>query len=115
MKINWIKTLICLGVSVSLGLLCFEVAPEVDHRNWIALAISSLSIFICLMIAVACEFPIGIKNANLKVSAWIFSVLVTMTNVIVSIFEYKVTLYLISIMLLTLINVGITYALTQRK
>lgn len=115
MKINWIKTLICLGVSVSLGFLCFEVAPEIEHRNWIAFAISSLSIFVCLMTAVACEFPIGIKNANLKVSAWIFSVLVIMTNVIVSFFEYKVILYLIAVMLLTLINIGITYTLSQRE
>lgn len=115
MKINWIKALICLGISVSLGLLCFEVAPEVDHRNWIAFAISSLSIFVCLMTAVACEFPIGIKNANLKVSAWLFSILVIIVNIIISFFEYKVTLYLIAVMILTLINVGITYTLSQRE
>ena len=44
MKLNVIKALISLGVSVVLGLLCFEIAKETDYRNWIGLAITTISV-----------------------------------------------------------------------
>lgn len=115
MKLNVIKALISLGVSVVLGLLCFEIAKETDNRNWIGLAITTISIFSCLLTAIGLDFPIGNKVVNLKVSAWVFTILVIIVNFIFCATEYNVIVYIVIIMLFVLLNIGITYSLSQRK
>ena len=115
MKLNVVKTLISLGVSIVLGLLCFEIAKETDYRNWIGLAITTISIFSCLLTAIGLDFPIGNKVVNLKVSAWVCAILVTVINFIFCATEYNVIVYIVIIMLFVLLNTGITYSLSQRK
>lgn len=111
MKINVVKSIIVLGVSVLLGLLCYEIAKVEDSRNWISLVTAAISIFVCLGSAIACDYKSGYRNANMKVTAWLFTVLVVLANFIFSCFMYNIVVYVVAISLLTLMNVAITYAL----
>lgn len=111
MKINVVKCIIALGVSILLGLLCYEIAKSDEFRNWISLATAAISIFICLGSAIACDYKSGSRNANIKVTAWVFTALVVIVNFIFSCFMYNITVYVVVISLLTLMNIAITYAL----
>lgn len=111
MKINAVKTILVFGISVVLGLVCYVIAQESDSRNLISLVVSAISIFLCLGASVACEYNCGHRNANIKVTSWIFSVLVILTNVIISCFQYNVVIYIAVVALLTLMNIAIVYSL----
>ncbi len=111
MKINVVKAIVAFGISILLGLLCYEIAKVEDSRNWISLATAAISILICLGSAIACDYKSGFRNANMKVVAWLFTALVVITNFIFSCFMYNITVYVVIISLLTLTNVAITYAL----
>ena len=111
MKINVVKAIIAFGVSALLGLLCYEIAKVDESRNWISLATAAVSIFICLGSAIACDYKSGNRNANIKVAAWVFTVLVIIANFIFSRFMYNITVYVVVISLLTLMNIAAIYAL----
>lgn len=115
MKVNVVKAIIAFGVSALLGLLCYEIAKVEESRNWISLATAAISIFICLGSAIACDYKSGYRNANMKVAAWVFTVLVVMSNFIFSCFMYNITVYVVIVSLLTLMNVAITYCLYKPK
>jgi hypothetical protein len=115
MKFNIVKTLISFGISVVFGLLCFMIAKDTDYRNWIGLAITTISVFSCLLTAIGLDFSIGNKIVNLRVVAWLFTILIIIANFIFCAIEYNIIMYIAIIMLLVLINLGITYSLYQRK
>lgn len=111
MKLNSIKTIISVGISIALGIFCFEIAHVDNYRNWIVLGVTGISMFICLSSAIACDFQCKHRNANMKVCAWIFSILALIVNLAFCTFEYNINIYIVSISLLVLLNVGILYAL----
>lgn len=111
MKINVVKAIIAIGASALLGLLCYEIAKVDESRNWISLATATVSIFICLGSAIACDYKSGYRNANMKVSAWVFTVLVIIANFTFSCFSYNIIVYVVVITLFSLLNIAITYTL----
>ena len=111
MKLNLVKTIIVLGISAVLGLLCYVIAKDADYRNWISFAVATISAFICLGTAIACEYDCGHRNANIKVCAWIFSIIVIIANFVFSCFMYNIAVYIAIIALLSLMNIGLVYAL----
>ena len=111
MKLNPVKTLLSLGISALLGLLCCGIAQDADYRNWISFATATVSIFCCLVTAIACDYKSGYRNANIKVCAWIFTVLVTVANFVFSCFTYNILVYVALMAILTLINIGLVYTL----
>lgn len=111
MKINIIKTLIVVGLSLLLGLICYEIAKETDNRNIISAVTTFITVFMCLGAAFACDYNRGNRNANIKVTAWIFSVIVLVTNIIFACFSYNIIVYVAVVGLLSLINVAIVYLL----
>ena len=116
MKINFIKALIAFIISLLLGLLCYVIANEADSRNVISLITTSITIFVCMSSAFAIEYNCGHRDVNIKVSAWIFSVLVTITNFIFACFTYNIIVYVAVALLLSFIGVAIVALLyTQKK
>ena len=68
MKFNIIKTIIAFSISLLLGLLCYVIAKDVDHRNIISLSIATLTISACFASAFAIDYNCGNRNINIKVA-----------------------------------------------
>ena len=114
MKLNWIMCVLALLVSALFGLLCFEIAKDVDSRNWISLTVSGITTFICLASAIGLEMS-DKRIVNIKVNAWVFTVLVALVNIIFCCFVYNIIFYIVVVGLLVLLNVGIVYALYPKQ
>lgn len=114
MKINWIKCTLALLVSALLGLLCFEITRSVESSRWIFMVVSWITTFVCLVLATGFEMS-DKKIVNIKVNAWIFTILVISANVIFSCCFVYNSIYLIVVGLLTLLDVWTTYALYHRN
>ncbi len=114
MKINWIKCTLALLVSALFGLLCFEITRDVDSRNWISFAVSGITTLICLVSAIGLDMP-DKRIVNIKVNAWVFTILVAVVNVIFCCFAYNIIIYIVVVGLLVLLNVGIVYALYPKQ
>lgn len=113
MKLNLVKSLLVFGVSALLGLLCYVIAKDVDYRNWISFASATLSIYVCLESAIACEYNCGNRNVNIKVCAWVFSIMVVIANFVFSCFMYNVLVYIAVVSILALMDVASVYALCK--
>lgn len=114
MKINWVKCILALLVSALFGLLCFEITRDADSRRWICMTISWITTFICLASATIFDTP-DKKTVNIKVNAWLFTILVISANIIFSCFVYNSIVYFTVVGLLVLLNVWTTYALYRRQ
>ena len=115
MKINFLKAIIAFCISLLLGLLCFVIAKEADSRNLISLITASLTIFVCMSSAFAIEYNCGHRNVNIKVSAWLFSTLVTIAHFIFACFLYNIIVYIAVTLLLTLMGIAIVALLYKPK
>ena len=115
MKINWFKGIMACVVSLLLGLLCFEIAKETDGRNWVSFAMTALSLCSGLVAAIAIESEAEKNLANMKVNAWLFTILIFVVNLVFSFFEYNIIVYIVVVGLLLLASIGCTYALFNRK
>ena len=115
MKINIIKAIVAFIISLLLGMLCYVIAKETDSRNIISLIVASITIFVCMSSAFAIEYNCGHRNVNIKVSAWIFSVLVTISNFIFACFLYNIIVYIAVTLLLTLMGIAIVALLYKPK
>lgn len=115
MKINIERTIIAACIGALIGLLCFVIAEEKTSYKWIFFAGTAISTFICLGLATACNYNCGYRDVNMKVTAWIFSILVILLNFIFSSFSHNVILYIVTISLITIINIAIINALYKPK
>lgn len=111
MKISFIKTIIVACIGVLFGLFCFVIADKNSYHNWISFAITAVSTFICLGSAMACNYNCGHRDVNIKVVAWIFSIIVIGLNFIFSSFAYNTIVYIAVILLVTVINIATLNAL----
>lgn len=115
MKINWFKGVVACLACLLIGLLCFTIAKETDGRNWISFAMTALSLCSGLVAAIAIESDTDKNLANMKVNAWLFTILMFVVNLVFSFFEYNIIVYIVVIGLLLLANIGCTYALFNHK
>ena len=115
MKINWFKAVLACVASLLLGLLCFAIAKETDGRNWISFVMTALSLCAGLTSAIAIESDTDKILTNMKVTAWLFTILMLVVNLVFSFFTYNIILYIVLIGLLLLACVGCVYAIFNRK
>lgn len=113
MKINTVKTIIVLGISLIIGLLCYSIADAEESRNIVAFATTSLSLFLTLGSAVACDYNYGNRNINIRTTAWIFTVIVLLANVIFSFLKFNVVTYPAIVLLMVLIAIGLVYSMCK--
>lgn len=115
MKINVVKSIISFGLSVLIGLLCYAIAKEEGSRNWISLAITAITCFVCLGAALGCDYNCGTRNINIKVTAWLGTLIIIVANIIFSCFEYNILIYITIVLLITLMVVASVYGLYKPK
>ena len=111
MKVDGIKFVIALALSLLLGFVCEVIAPEVGNRNWISLAIGFISIASMVIPAMGLKYDNAKRGVSIKVFSWIMAIVVIATNIIFSCFEYKVDIYIVIALLLAVIGWGIIYGL----
>lgn len=115
MKVDGIKFVIALALSLLLGFVCEVIAPEVGNRNWISLAIGFISIASMVIPAMGLKYDNAKRGVSIKVFSWIMAIVVIATNIIFSCFEYKVDIYIVIALLLAVIGWGIIYGLFSTK
>ena len=115
MKIDRIKIIIALALSVLLGFVCEIIAPETDSRNWIALAVGSISIAGMIIPAMGLKYNNEKRGVSIKVFSWIMAIAIIAANLIFSCFEYKVDAYAVVLSLLVVIGWGVIYGLFSAK
>ena len=111
MKISFIKTIIVACIGVLFGLLCFVIADKDNYHNWVSFAMTAISTFVCLGSAMACNYNCGHRDVNIKVVAWLFSIIVILLNFIFSSFTNNSIVYIAIILLITVINIAVVNAL----
>ena len=115
MKINGFKFVLALALSLLLGFVCEIIAPEVESRNWISLAIGFVSIASMIIPAMGLKYDNEKRGVSIKVFSWIMAIVVIATNIIFACFEYKVDIYIVIALLLAVIGWGIIYGLFSAK
>lgn len=110
MKISIVKSTIGFVISVLIGLLCFSIAQEMPY-NWVSLVVATITNSICLVAAIGCNYNCGARNVNIKVVAWIGTLVVIVSNLIFSCVEYNILVYITIILLITVILVSSLYGL----
>lgn len=114
MKINFVKIIVVLGISAVLGLICYYIAGAAESRNWISLAVTAVSVLICLATAYACDYDRGNRNVNIRTAASTMSAVVIIANFAFACFAYPPIIYGSVLGLLTLLNIAIVYGLARK-
>ena len=115
MKVDGIKFVIALALSLLLGFVCEVIAPEIGNRKWISLAIGFISIASMVIPAMGLKYDNAKRGVSIKVFSWIMAIVVFAFNIIFSCFEYKVDIYIVIALLLAVIGWGIIYGLFSAK
>ena len=115
MKIDGIKFILALAIALLLGFVCEIIAPEIESRNWISLAIGFISIASVIIPAMGLKYANVNRGLNIKVFSWIMVLAIAATNIIFSCFEYKVDIYIVVVLLLVVIAWGIIYGMFSAK
>lgn len=115
MKIDGIKFILALAIALLLGFVCEIIAPETENRNWISLAIGFVSIASVIIPAMGLKYANVNRGVNIKVFSWIMVVAISVTNIIISSFEYRVDIYVVVVLLLAVIAWGVVYGMYSAK
>ena len=113
MKIDVVKLIVALAISALIGLICLEMAKGDPTRQWVSFAVSTLSIGICLGMAVALKYNDANRSINIKTTAWCFAFLAVVTNIVFNCFTYNVAIYIAVAFIVTLIGVALVYSLLK--
>lgn len=115
MKIDVVKMILALALAFLLGFVCKILAPEADNRNLISLAVGFVTIASMLVPAMAVKYKNGNIGVSIKVFAWIMVLVLTAVNILFSIREYKIDLYIVIALLISVIGLVILYSLYKAK
>jgi hypothetical protein len=115
MKFNKVKLIIAIAIALLLGFICEIIAPETDGRNWISLAVGTITIVSVLLPAMGINYDNAKRGVSIKVFAWIMVVVLTIANIVFACFEYKTDIYIVVCLLLAVVGWGIVYALYSAK
>lgn len=111
MKIDKIKTLFAIAIALLFGFICEIIAPTTGGRNWISLAISSLTCLAGLLPALGLSFTNERRGVSIKLVAWILTLALLAANIVFSGFEYRIDIYIALTLLLALSGWVVIYAL----
>lgn len=115
MKLNAVKAIIAVVLSLLLAFICEIIAPVSDGRNWISLGVAFATIVAMLLPAIGIQYSNSRRGANIKVLSWVFAFIVLVANIVFACFEYRVDIYIVVVALLAVIGWGLVYALFSAK
>lgn len=115
MKIDRVKLLFSIAISLLLGFLCQIIAPETDNRNWISFGIASISIFCGLLAAICIVYDNERRGVSIKTLSWLLTICLILSNGIFSAFEYNIKLYIAINLFVAVFGWLIIYSLTKAE
>lgn len=115
MKTDKIKLLFVVGIALIIGFICEILALEEGGRNWVSLAVTTLTLFVALALSIAVKYDNKRRGVSIKVLAWFFTLALVLCNVIFSCFTYKIEVYIAVTLLLTLVDGLVVYTLVKLK
>lgn len=115
MKTDTVKLIIALALALALGFICEIIAPKTGGRNWISLAVGTVSIFAALLPAMGLQFENAKRGVSIKVFAWIMALALIIANIAFSCFEYKIDIYIAVCLLLSIVCWAVVYSLFRAK
>lgn len=104
MKVNKIKILFAIAISVLLGFLCEIIAPEADSRNWVALVVAAITIFSGLAAAIGFDYSNTNRGVSIKVFAWVFTTALVLTNFLFCLSSFKIDVYIVVNLLIAVLG-----------
>ncbi|GEM_PF-2265173 len=111
MKINTVKFLFAIVIALLLGFVCEIFASTAGGRNWVSLVVASITIMSGLIPAMGITFSNEKRGVSIKVASWMLSVVLIIFNVIFSLFEYRIDIYIAFALLLSVVGCAVIYAL----
>ena len=115
MRINTVKFLFAIVIALLLGFVCEILASSADGRNWGSLVVASVTIMSGLIPAMGITFSNEKRGVSIKVTSWMISIVLILFNVIFSLFEYRIDIYIASALLLSVVGCALVYALYSAK
>lgn len=115
MKINTVKFLFAIVIALLLGFVCEILASSADGRNWVSFAVAFITITSGLIPAMGITYLNEKRGVSIKVASWIISITLILSNVIFSLFEYRIDIYIASALLLSVVGCALIYAMYSAK
>ena len=115
MKINTVKFIFAIALALILGFVCETIATDAGGRNWITLAVASITMCSGLIPAFGLNYDNAKRGLSIRVLAWMTSGVLLTSNVIFSLFEYKIDLYIAINLLICVIGWIAVYGLFSSK
>lgn len=113
MKINIFKAIIVFAISAIIGLICYSIADQEGSRNIISLAVTTVTMFLGLGAATAVDYNCGHRQINIKTTAWLFTFVILLLNIIFSCFTYNAVMYAAIVLLVSLIDIALIYSINK--
>ena len=113
MKINKIKILFAIAISVLLGFLCEIIAPEADSRNWVALIVAAITIFSGLAAAIGFDYSNTNRGVSIKVFAWVFTIVIALSNFLFCLSSFKIDVYIVVNLLIAVLGWLVIYGIVK--
>ena len=115
MKINTVKLLFAIIIAILLGFVCEISAPVEEGRNWISLAVTSITVMSGLIPAMGISFSNVRRGVSIKIVSWLMSIALILLNVIFSFFEYRIDIYIVCALLFSVTGCAFIYALYSAR
>ena len=115
MKLNVIKSIIAIALALLIGIITYSIAPEIDHRKWIAFGVTAITTAISLVLAMGINYNCGYRTANIKVVTILGALVVLVGNIAFSCFTYNILIYIAVIGIITLLFSLLIYNLIPKS
>jgi len=113
MKINFVQTIIAVGVSllIAYGLYSFH-----DGENKILLSVGSFAFFaVTLTLTIGTRFEHSRTTTNIRVVSGIFFVIALISNLIFTFINFVIPIYVITNGILLLVFILVVYSIQKAK
>ncbi len=115
MKINKVKLIFAILLSILGGFVFEIIATPEGFRNWISLGVGFISLLIGLVPAIAIDFENRRRAVSIKVFAWLLVSILFVCNVLFAFFAYRIDVYIVTSLSIAILGCFIVYAITKLK
>lgn len=115
MKIDKIKSVLAIALSLVFGLMFEIIAPEIGVRNWISFGVGSITLVLTLLPALGFIYEDTNRGVLIKLFSWIMFVIILILNLIFACIKYNIKLYVTLSLLLIIIGLLGIHTLSSSK
>lgn len=113
MKARPILILLSIVLSIVIGLISYEIAPDIENRQWISLGVTSATTAVALIMTMGFDYQRGNRNVNIVVTGTLVTLAVVACNFAFGFFVYPIVLYIAITLLIEVIGLMLIYLLAR--